>query len=164
ALIIGLGFGWLWDTVIRGRRGRVILAGLLLAQGVGVASMHPFGLSYYNAMVGGLPGAKRLGLEGTYWSDAIDRVLLNPLGRLAREAGPGSSAAMAPTLYPGQGAETTGFHRDLARRGVVLQDDQAALESEWVVVSHRSAYLRTELLNRLQWGGAELIATRSRWG
>jgi hypothetical protein len=161
ALIIGLGFGWLWDMVVRGRRGRVVLVGLLLAQGIGVASMHPFGLSYYNAIVGGLPGAKRLGLEVTYWSDAIDHVLLD---RLAREAKPGSSAAMAPTLYPGQGAETTGFHRGLARRGVVLKDDQAALQSEWVVISHRSAYLRTELLNLLQGGGAQLVATRSRWG
>ena len=39
----------------------------------------------------------------TYWSDSIDRVLLE---RLAREARPGSSAAMAPTLYPGQGVLT----------------------------------------------------------
>ena len=76
--------------------------------------MHPFGLSYYNALVGGLPGAERLGLELTYWSDAIDNVLLD---RLARDGAAGDSAAMAPTLYPGQGKLTTGFNRTLARRG-----------------------------------------------
>jgi 4-amino-4-deoxy-L-arabinose transferase-like glycosyltransferase len=161
ALIIGLGFGWLWDAVVPDRRGRIVLAGLLLAQGWGAASMHPFGLSYYNALVGGLPGAHRLGLEVTYWSDAIDRVLLDHLARAAR---PGSSAAMAPTLYPGQGAETTGFHRGLARRGLILQDDPTATRSEWVVVSHRDAYLGPELRNRLQRGGGRLVATRSRWG
>jgi 4-amino-4-deoxy-L-arabinose transferase-like glycosyltransferase len=161
ALIIGLGFGWLWEVVVTGLRGRIVLGAILLAQGIGVASMHPFGLSYYNALVGGLPGAKRLGLEVTYWSDAIDQVLLD---RLAYEARAGSSAAMAPTLYPGQGAETTGFHRALARRGLILQDDPWAMQSEWVVISHRRAYLRTDLVDRLHRGEGRLVATRSRWG
>jgi hypothetical protein len=67
-------------------------------------AFHPFGLSYYNALVGGLPGAERLGLELTYWGDAVDGVLLD---RLARAAPPDASAALAPTLYPGQGALTT---------------------------------------------------------
>ena len=160
ALLIGLGFGRLWEIVVTGRRGRIALGAILLAQGFGVVSMHPFGLSYYNALVGGLPGAKRLGLELTYWSDAIDQVLLD---RLAREAQPGSSAAMAPTLYPGQGAETTGFHRALARRRLILRDDPWALQAEWVVVSHRRAYLRAELVDRLHRQG-RLVATRSRWG
>ena len=62
--------------------------------------MHPFGLSYYNALVGGLPGAERLGLELTYWGDAVDRVLLD---RLVREVPPDETAALVPTLYPGQG-------------------------------------------------------------
>src|SRR5262249_33518494 len=158
ALLIGLGFGRLWEIVVTGRRGRIALGAILLAQGFGVVSMHPFGLSYYNALVGGLPGAKRLGLEGTYWSDAIHQGLLD---RWAREAQPGSSAAMAPTLYPGQGAETTGFHRTLARRRLILRDDPWALQAEWVVVSHRRAYLRAELVDRLHRQG-RLVATRSR--
>ena len=67
-------------------------------------ALHPFGLSYYNLLIGGLPGAERLGLELTYWSDAVDRVLLD---RLAAEIRPGATAALAPTLYPGQGILTT---------------------------------------------------------
>ena len=78
-------------------------------------ALHPFGLSYYNILVGGLPGAERLGLELTYWSDAVDRVLLD---RLAAEIQPGATAALAPTLYPGQGILTTTSR--LARRDVVL--------------------------------------------
>ena len=105
AMLIGLGFGWLWDHVIPGRRGRIAIVLTLIAQGFGVVSMYPFGLSYYNMLVGGLPGAVALGLERTYWSDAIDNVLLD---RLSQDAGPGASAALVPTLYPGQGAVTTG--------------------------------------------------------
>ena len=74
-------------------------------------ALHPFGLSYYNALIGGLPGAERLGLELTYWNDPVDQVLLD---RLAREAHAGATAALAPTLYPGQGILTT--NRALARR------------------------------------------------
>ena len=123
--------------------------------------MHPFGLSYYNMLVGGLPGARALGLELTYWSDAIDNVLLD---RLAREAQPGASAAMVPTLYPGQGAVTTGFNRVLARREIILQDEAAANRSEWVVVSHRTAYWRPDLVDRLHRGGGRRVAVRSRFG
>jgi len=161
ALLVGLGFGRLWDHRSVGRRGRTALGALLIGQGLGVVTMHPFGLSYHNALVGGLPGARALGLEATYWGDAVDRVLLD---RLAREARPGASAAMAPTLYPGQGALTTGFNRTLARREIVLQDDAAALGTEWVVVSRRTAYWRPELADRLRRGGGRRVASRSRFG
>ncbi len=67
-----------------GRRGRIAIGVFLIGQGIGVVWMHPFGLSYYNAMVGGLPGARALGLELTYWSDAIDDVLLDRLAQTAR--------------------------------------------------------------------------------
>ena len=112
---------------------------------------YPFGLSYYNALVGGLPGAERLGLEVTYWSDAVDDVLLD---RLARDGQPDATAALLPTLYPGQGALTTGFNRTLARRGIILQDEAAATGAEWVVVSHRTAYWPPAWRERLERGGA----------
>jgi 4-amino-4-deoxy-L-arabinose transferase-like glycosyltransferase len=161
AMLIGLGFGWLWDRAIPGRRGRIVIGGLLIGQGFAVVAMHPFGLSYYNMMVGGLPGARAMGLEVTYWSDAVDRVLLD---RLAREARPGASSAMVPTLYPGQGAVTTGFNRTLARREIILQDDAEASRSEWVVVSHRTAYWRPDLVDRIERDGGRRVATRSRFG
>ena len=93
----------------------------VLAQGYGVVALHPFGLSYYNLLVGGLPGAEQLGLELTYWGDAVDRVLLD---RLAAAAAPNASAALAPTLYPEQGIMTT--NRGLFHRGILLQDEEAA--------------------------------------
>ncbi len=161
AMLVGLGFRWLLDRGFVGHRARLAIWTLLIIQGFGVVSFHPFGLSYYNALVGGLPGARKLGMELTYWSDAIDDVLLN---RLAGEARPGAAAAMVPTLYPGQGAVTTAFNRTLARRDVILQDDAKSDQAEWVVLSHRTAYWRTDLVDRLRRGGGRRIASRTRQG
>ena len=104
-----------------------------------MVAFHPFGLSYYNALVGGLPGAERLGLELTYWGDAVDGVLLD---RLAREAAPDAPAALAPTLYPGQGTLTT--TRAMIRVPVILKDEDAATAADWLVVSRRTAYWKPE--------------------
>jgi 4-amino-4-deoxy-L-arabinose transferase-like glycosyltransferase len=161
ALLIGLGFAWAWRRVSPGRAGRSILVVLLVAQGFGVLVTHPFGLSYYNALVGGLRGAERLGMEVTYWNDAVDDVLLD---RLAQDARPDATAALIPTLYPGQGVFTTGFNRTLWRRGVVLEDDPSATRAEWVVVSYRTAYWSRGWLERLEMGGGRLVAARSRQG
>jgi 4-amino-4-deoxy-L-arabinose transferase-like glycosyltransferase len=158
ALLIGLGFATLWN-----RRGGWGLRGSLLfflaIQGYGVASLHPFGLSYYNALVGGLPGAERLGLELTYWNDPVDRVLL---GRLASEARPKESASLVPTLYPGQGIMTT--TGPLAQRDVILRDQDQADRSEWVVLSRREAYWPESLRKRLESGTGRLVETRRRQG
>jgi 4-amino-4-deoxy-L-arabinose transferase-like glycosyltransferase len=165
AVLIGRGFAAAWDWIgaraqIRDGVGRGLrwgLLGVLLAQSYGVIALHPFGLSYYNLLVGGLPGAERLGLEVTYWGDAVDRVLLD---RLVRAAPPAATTALAPTLYPGQGIMTT--TRALLRRSILLQDEAAAVRSDWVVVSRRTAYWSRELRARLD--GRPPIATRSRQG
>ena len=160
ALLIGCGFGTLWKKWGGVRLGRVALGGVLLGQAWGLVATHPFGLSYYNLLVGGLPGAERLGLELTYWGDAVDRVLLD---ELARRVEPGDVAALAPTLYPGQGAHaTTG---PLVRREVVLQDESAVGRADWVVVSRREAYWSPELRRSLEAADpADRIMVRSRQG
>ncbi len=159
AMLIGLGFGRVWEQYGKRRAGRSLLGLLLISQCYGVLVLHPFGLSYYNVLVGGLSGAQRLGLELTYWSDAVDHVLLD---RLAAETRPGAKAALAPTLYPGQGVMTT--TAALVRRDLVLEDDVAANASEWVVVSRRRAYWKPELAARLESGTGQRVATRSRQG
>ncbi len=157
AILIGRGFATAWHRA-RGRRSfRVGLVAAVLAQGYGVVTFHPFGLSYYNALVGGLPGAERLGLELTYWGDAVDGVLLD---RLAREAPPDASAALVPTLYPGQGTLTT--TRAMIRIPVILKDEDAATDADWLVVSRRTAYWHPEWRRRL--AGGRLVALRSRQG
>jgi 4-amino-4-deoxy-L-arabinose transferase-like glycosyltransferase len=140
AMLIGRGCGIAWAYFQGSRAGRAAVVVVLLCQSYGAIVMHPFGLSYYNLLVGGLPGAERLGLELTYWGDAVDRVLLD---ELARRADKGSVAALAPTLYPGQGILTT--TAALARRDVVLKDESAVPEAEWIVVHRRRAYWSPEL-------------------
>ncbi|MHC5544472.1 4-amino-4-deoxy-L-arabinose transferase, partial [Singulisphaera rosea] len=83
ALLIGRGFHSAWQWTSSRRIARIGLLGFFVAQGAGTLTVHPFGLSYYNALVGGLRGAERLGLELTYWNDAVDPTLL---ARLAAEA------------------------------------------------------------------------------
>jgi len=157
AILIGGGFAALWRRA-GSRPGRKLLAaGFLLAQGYGVAATHPFGLSYYNAAVGGLPGAERLGLELTYWGDAVDGPLLATLAEVAR---PGETAALAPSLAPGQGAYAS--TRALWRRGLVLRDQEAVNAAEWVAVYRREAYWSPGLRAALR--GAEPVAERSRQG
>ncbi|QEH35060.1 hypothetical protein OJF2_36050 [Aquisphaera giovannonii] len=186
ALLIGLGFAGLWGWAggeggggPRGGRLRAAtapagaqpvaarrrllrrssLVAFLAVQGAGTLGVHPFGLSYYNLLVGGLPGAERLGLELTYWGDAVDRVLLD---RLAADAGPGERAAIAPTLYPSQGIVTT--TAALLKRKIVLADEDAAATAEWVAVSRRRAYWKPDLAARLAGGRGRLVLARSRQG
>jgi len=44
SLLIGLGFGWLWNHPLAGLRARIVLAVFLLVQGYGLVALHPFGL------------------------------------------------------------------------------------------------------------------------
>jgi len=159
SLLIGLGFGWLWNHPLAGFRARVVLALFLVVQGYGLVALHPFGLSYYNALIGGLRGAERLGLELTYWNDPVDQVLLDQLARAAR---PGDSAALVPTLYPGQGIRTT--NRALERSRIILTDEQEGTRAEWVILSRRTAYWRPEIKDRLRLGEGRRVASRSRQG
>jgi hypothetical protein len=41
--------------------------------------VRPFYLAYYNELAGGVPGAYRLGMETTYWCDALTRDFLEEM-------------------------------------------------------------------------------------
>lgn len=157
AMLIGRGFQSVWTALAPRARIRTAIGVLVLAQAYGVVTLHPFGLSYYNALVGGLQGAERLGLELTYWGDAVDRVLLDRLVELAPKNAP---AALVPTLYPTQGLATT--TRPMIRAGIILGDEHNVLTAEWAVVSRRTAYWKPELKSRLEQG--RLVFKRSRQG
>lgn len=93
ALVAGGGAAW---TVTRfGRWGKALVA-LALAEGaISVAVMMPVPLSYYSPIVGGLPGAARLGMESTYFWDALTDDALESLHRRVR---PGQNVRFA--TYP----------------------------------------------------------------
>jgi len=53
---------------------------------------HPFELAFYNSLVGGAPGARKLGLETIYWGNAY----LNILPFLNERVPPGGSVYVTP--------------------------------------------------------------------
>jgi len=83
AIAAGLGIGWAARAVaarVRATSGESvaampkIAAAAVVALGLtlqvrAVAEFHPFGMSYYNKLIGGLPGAERAGMEVTHWGD-----------------------------------------------------------------------------------------------
>jgi len=147
SILIGGGFVTLWRAIGPRIWGRTLLALGLISQGYGLIVTYPFGLSYYNALVGGLPGAERLGLELTYWNDAVDPRLLQ---HLAARIEPGEMACLVPTLYPGQGIAST--TRLMNQQGLHLKDQEVWKEADWLVVSRRSAYWPESLEARLASG------------
>jgi 4-amino-4-deoxy-L-arabinose transferase-like glycosyltransferase len=71
ALLGGLGARSLLDRSARWGRAVIVAA---LAEGiVSIAVMMPVPLSYYSPVVGGLPGAAAIGMEPTYYWDALSR-------------------------------------------------------------------------------------------
>ncbi len=77
APLAGFGCCAIAERVCRGSGARGVwlrggLAALPLACGVAsLAAIHPFGLSYYSELIGGLWGAERLGFEVSYWFDGL---------------------------------------------------------------------------------------------
>ena len=69
ALLAGLGAGVVVSRF--GKLGRALVAGSLIEGAASIALMMPVPLSYYSPLVGGLPGATRLGMEPTYYWDAL---------------------------------------------------------------------------------------------
>lgn len=102
AAAVGVGANWLaehqaWGAV--GPRLRVGLLGVFVAvQGMGLILYHPSYLSYYSLLVGGLPGAERLGFEVNYWGDGVPESLLAQ----AAEKSQGMAIVFGPNLAPFQ--------------------------------------------------------------
>lgn len=89
AILSGIGLEWLAEKVGSLFRRKFslrtihlpLLLGLLFL-GINVwplVAIHPYYLSYYNGLVGGVRGAKKLGLETTYWGDSLTQTVLDYL-------------------------------------------------------------------------------------
>ena len=81
------------------RAAALALAIFLAGQGYGLFAMAPSWLSYYNVLVGGLPGAAKLGLEISYWGDGVTRTFLK---EAADRVPAGETIAVLPVLYDAQ--------------------------------------------------------------
>ena len=75
---------------------QLMLWSVLACQGWGLITMAPCHLSYYNLLVGGLPGANTLGLPTTYWGDSLTEEFLQ---QAAEEIPPGSIVQVLPVMH-----------------------------------------------------------------
>jgi len=70
AILAGIGLGRIAG---RGRFALLCVVVLaILSPGIEFFIYQPYGLSYYSPLVGGLPGATKLGMEATFYGEAID--------------------------------------------------------------------------------------------
>jgi 4-amino-4-deoxy-L-arabinose transferase-like glycosyltransferase len=76
AILAGIGVQFAWQYLRKLTASRIAagLAAALVALPLAVSFVRyePFGLSYYNALVGGLPGAAEKGLPVTSWGETAD--------------------------------------------------------------------------------------------
>lgn len=77
ACLAGMGlraaYRWLTQRLRSQHRAFAVAAAYFLWLAAAIAWMHPFYLSYYGGLAGGVRGAHSLlGMESTYWSDVVD--------------------------------------------------------------------------------------------
>jgi hypothetical protein len=113
----------------------IALVLFLGCQSFGVIYYHPFQLSYYNLLVGGLRGAERLQFEVTYWGDSVTTDLLD---RWSTSAAERSCGVLVPTLYAEQAElyQTSGMLRRRQRLTGHLSS-----KCPYLIVYNRRAYL-----------------------
>ncbi len=155
ALLVGRGVERLWVTLGRHwPQQRLVSASVLWfgLQTVGLLTTTPCYLSYYNLLVGGLRGAVRLGLEPTYWGDAVTRSLLQ---QLAERCDTGELVLAAPTLHQFQWQDLQAESPLLKQRNIHFQPfstvDKKALSptARYLLLFHRNADLPPVFQHRL---------------
>lgn len=149
ALLAGAGgqrcWGWLCaHSAGRPWRPLFVLVALFVTQAGAVALVHPYELSYYNALVGGPWGANRLGLEPTYWHDVVGREVFRWLNR---ECPPGSRIAFYPVgeFVVWNDPATPDFYEDYylsPRKKLQAVRLEEGIPCDYVVLNARIAMLR----------------------
>jgi 4-amino-4-deoxy-L-arabinose transferase-like glycosyltransferase len=153
ACLAGLGFLWVARKVGRWTRrrwpGPALAAVLLAASAVPLVLGHPFALSYYSVLVGGLPGAEQLGFETTFWCDSLTRDVyrrleerLSPGGRVAFSVAPENVFRMGWDLKKIDEDPPLVEGREPSRRGVPYP---TATRVEYVVLVPRKSMFRQNL-------------------
>jgi hypothetical protein len=81
AVITGILKRFISGTALRSCLTVTLLAAAVLYPALETARSHPFSLSYYNRLIGGLPGAYRRGMEVTYWYEALTDDMLTAINK-----------------------------------------------------------------------------------
>jgi hypothetical protein len=138
AVLIGRGAAVIATRFSGSAKATVGILAFTLLQGFGVVATHPCQLAYYNALVGGVAGADRLGFERSYWADA----LTDSFQRQIVAAVPaGATIDVAPVLHPF-------YLQYLLEQSPILKtaslrlaayDDSRSGGSRYVLMFHRKA-------------------------
>ena len=91
SLAAGIGLARLWRSGGAWAAAAVVLAAL--SPGAEFFIYEPYGMSYFTPAVGGLPGAQELGMEVTYYGEAVDPGGFTAVNERAR---PGDMVAYGP--------------------------------------------------------------------
>lgn len=115
-------------------------------------SVYPFGLSYYGGFVGGIRGARNLGLETSYWGEAVTAVVpfVNknaPLGNTIAIANP-------PPLISG---ESIPICAPYFRKDLHIVKFSPRRKYDWLVLDARQAFF-DDLLWKLYREGTPLYS------
>jgi len=155
AVAAGVGASWMvehraWASWSRRLRLGVV-AGFVALQGAGLVMYHPCYLSHYSLLVGGLPGAVRLGFEVNYWGDAVTEPLLAEVAQRASNGviiyGPNLAPYQAPMLAASSAALSA---RQVTATGWDPSRPRLITGCRYAVFYHRRADLDgipSELLN-----------------
>ncbi len=103
AILAAIGAEHVYTVLAKARPRRIaafaVIAVFLLAPAAAAFfAYEPFGLSYYNIVLGGLPGAYKAGMPVTYWGETADDEIFNYINTNAPE-GARLAAFPADVLY-----------------------------------------------------------------
>ncbi|MCX7919609.1 MAG: glycosyltransferase family 39 protein [bacterium] len=102
----------------------IIVVIVFLLPLVSIATYHPYQLSYFNELVGGLKGATKLGFETTYWGEVITQKEIDWLNRNL----PFQAKVKILPVYPANHAPVAAlsFYPDVVvyyqQRGIIRSD------------------------------------------
>ena len=143
-----------WDWLVAHSKKRpwrplFVTAAFFVTQAGAVWWIHPCELSYYNALVGGLWGADKLGMETTYWHDVVNRDLFRWLNRRCPARATVAFYPVGETVIfpPVRGQHVPNYYdtfylNEPQRRGLIAVRFEHAPRYDFVVINAREAMLR----------------------
>jgi 4-amino-4-deoxy-L-arabinose transferase-like glycosyltransferase len=128
AVLAGIGCRWTWQAIASPAKRNGLLAVLYLTAAANLLAYAPQWLSYYNLSIGGVRGATALGMEPTYYWDALDRSVLDWLHAHTPE---GDKICFAAPSWANLGL--------MRRWGVLRRDyrEETPGQFRWYVVQRR---------------------------
>jgi hypothetical protein len=165
ACLAGAGFKFICGLIPRGwemRRlpHRLAAAGIalvLLAPAIiDTVKYHPYYLSYYNEFAGGLKGASAMGMEETYWGDALNNDVYSYLVKNAKR-GPAGSKILVNCWGMGNmaGARDDSAGEDPSCKDIILTWGIGQMkigEDKWQLPDYVVLYCRKGAFSEFEWG------------